>query len=71
VGVDFDMDYYLAEEARFRVIEAVGAALIALLIGIWWPSTMATCSAACGSSISAPIKTNSRACPIVVGRRTQ
>ena len=36
VGVDFDMDYYLAEEARFRVIEAgslVGAALAALLIG--------------------------------------
>lgn len=33
MGVDFDMDYYLAEEARFRVIEAVGAALIALLIG--------------------------------------
>jgi diguanylate cyclase (GGDEF)-like protein len=36
VGVDFDMDYYLAEEARFRVIEAgslVAAALIALLIG--------------------------------------
>lgn len=36
VGVDFDMDYYLAQEARFRVIEAgslVGAALISLLIG--------------------------------------
>jgi diguanylate cyclase (GGDEF)-like protein len=36
VGVDFDMEYYLAEEARFRVIEAgslVGAALAALLIG--------------------------------------
>ena len=36
VGVDFDMGYYLAQEARFRLIEAgslVGAALIALLIG--------------------------------------
>jgi len=36
VGVDFDMDYYLAEEARFRVIEAgslVAAVMVALLIG--------------------------------------
>jgi diguanylate cyclase (GGDEF)-like protein len=36
VGVDFDMQYYLAEEARFRVIEAGSlavAVLAALLIG--------------------------------------
>ena len=36
VGVDFDMGYYLAEEARFRVIEAgslVAAVMVALLIG--------------------------------------
>lgn len=36
VGVDFDMAYYLAEEARFRVIEIgslVGAVMVALLIG--------------------------------------
>ena len=36
VGVDFDLQYYLAEEARFRVIEAGSlavAALAALLIG--------------------------------------
>jgi diguanylate cyclase (GGDEF)-like protein len=36
VGVDFDMNYYLAEEARFGVIEGgslVAAALVALLIG--------------------------------------
>jgi len=36
VGVDFDMQYYLAQEARFRVIEAVSlavAALASLLIG--------------------------------------
>ena len=36
VGVDFDMAYYLAEEARFRLIEigsVVAAAMVALLIG--------------------------------------
>ena len=36
VGVDFDMAYYLAEEARFRVIEIgslVAAVTVALLIG--------------------------------------
>lgn len=36
VGVDFDMNYYLAEEARFQLIEAgslVAAAAVALLIG--------------------------------------
>jgi diguanylate cyclase (GGDEF)-like protein len=36
VGVDFDMAYYLGEEARFRVIEIaslVAAAIVALLIG--------------------------------------
>jgi diguanylate cyclase (GGDEF)-like protein len=36
VGVDFDMGYYLAEEARFRVIEIASlaaAAMVALLIG--------------------------------------
>ena len=36
VGVDFDMAYYLAEEARFRVIEIgslVAAVMVALLIG--------------------------------------
>jgi diguanylate cyclase (GGDEF)-like protein len=36
VGVDFDMQYYLAEEARFRVIEAGSlavAVMAALLIG--------------------------------------
>jgi diguanylate cyclase (GGDEF)-like protein len=36
VGVDFDMGYYLAEQARFRLIEAgslVAAAMVALLIG--------------------------------------
>jgi hypothetical protein len=36
VGVDFDMQYYLAEEARFRVIEVGSlavAVLAALLIG--------------------------------------
>jgi diguanylate cyclase (GGDEF)-like protein len=36
VGVDFDMGYYLAEESRFRVIEAgslVAAVMVALLIG--------------------------------------
>ena len=36
VGVDFDMGYYLAEEARFRMIEAgslVAAVMVALLIG--------------------------------------
>jgi diguanylate cyclase (GGDEF)-like protein len=36
VGVDFDMAYYLAEEARFRVIEIgslVAAVIVALLIG--------------------------------------
>ena len=37
VGVDFDMAYYLAEEARFRVIEIgslVAAVIVALLIGL-------------------------------------
>jgi diguanylate cyclase (GGDEF)-like protein len=36
VGVDFDMDYYLAEEARFRAIEIgslVAALMVSLLIG--------------------------------------
>jgi hypothetical protein len=36
VGVDFDMAYYLGEEARFRVIEIaslLAAAIVALLIG--------------------------------------
>jgi diguanylate cyclase (GGDEF)-like protein len=36
IGVDFDMQYYLAEEARFRVIEAASltvAAMASLLIG--------------------------------------
>jgi diguanylate cyclase (GGDEF)-like protein len=36
VGVDFDMQYYLAEEARFRIIEIgslVAAVLVASLIG--------------------------------------
>ena len=36
VGVDFDMAYYLAEEARFRLIEIgslVAAVMVALLIG--------------------------------------
>ena len=36
VGVDFDMQYYLGEEARFRVIEAGSlavAVIVALLIG--------------------------------------
>ncbi|MGD0533219.1 MAG: GGDEF domain-containing protein [Methyloceanibacter sp.] len=36
VGVDFDVQYYLAEEARFRVIEIgslVAALIVALLIG--------------------------------------
>ena len=36
VGVDFDMAYYLAEEARFRLIEigsVVAAVMVALLIG--------------------------------------
>jgi diguanylate cyclase (GGDEF)-like protein len=36
VGVDFDMNYYLAEEARFRLIETgslVAAAAVAVLIG--------------------------------------
>jgi len=36
VGVDFDMQYYLAEEARFRLIEIgslAAAVLVALLIG--------------------------------------
>jgi diguanylate cyclase (GGDEF)-like protein len=36
VGVDFDMEYYLTEEARFRVIEIgslVAALMVALLIG--------------------------------------
>ena len=37
VGVDFDMQYYLAEESRFRIIEAGSlavAGLAALLIGL-------------------------------------
>ena len=36
VGVDFDMEYYLTEEARFRLIEIgslVAAVMVALLIG--------------------------------------
>jgi diguanylate cyclase (GGDEF)-like protein len=37
VGIDFDLGYYLANEARFRIIEiatTVAALLVALLIGV-------------------------------------